>query len=197
MVIVVMGVSGSGKTVVGEALAQKLNWEFEDADNWHPAANIEKMRRGEALTDEDRVPWLQALNSAIRNWIAKQHCVVLACSGLRKSYRKALRQADPDGRCVRFVYLKGTYDEIDGRLRTRVGHFMPESLLKSQFATLEEPDPSEALIVDVSPPVAIIVDSIIADLRLNQRKVELEGLKTSGAKKIILRQTEADGGSSH
>jgi gluconokinase len=170
MVIVVMGVSGSGKTVVGQELARKLNWEFEDADNRHPAANIEKMRRGEALTDEDRVPWLEALNSAIQNWVAKQRCVVLACSGLRKSYRNALRQADPGWKCVRFVYLKGDYDEIDRRLRARVGHFMPESLLKSQFATLEEPDPGEALIVDVSPSVATIVDSIIADLRLNQRK---------------------------
>lgn len=170
MVIVVTGVSGSGKTVVGQALARKLNWEFEDADNWHPAANIEKMRRGEALTDEDRVPWLKALNSAIQNWIANEHSVVLACSGLRKSYRNALREADPAGRCVRFVYLKGTYDEIDRRLKARVGHFMPESLLKSQFSTLEEPDPGEALIVEVSPPVATIVNSIIADLRLNQRK---------------------------
>jgi len=167
MVIVVIGVSGSGKTVVGEALARKLMWQFEDADNWHPPANIEKMRRGEALTDEDRVPWLQALNSAIQNWIATEHSVVLACSGLRKSYRNALRKADPGGKCVRFVYLKGIYDEIDRRLKARVGHFMPESLLKSQFATLEEPDSSEALVVDTSPSVATIVDSIITGLRLN------------------------------
>jgi len=168
MVIVVIGVSGSGKTVVGEVLARKLNWQFEDADNWHPPANIEKMRRGDALTDEDRVPWLQALSSAIQNWIANERSVVLACSALRKSYRNALRKADPGGKRVRFVYLKGTYDEIDRRLKARVGHFMPESLLKSQFATLEEPDSSEALVVDVSSSVATIVDSIITALRLNQ-----------------------------
>ena len=84
MVIVVMGVSGSGKTVVGEALARRLNWVLEDADNWHPASNIEKMHSGAALTDEDREPWLRALNRAIRNWIADKRDVVLACSALRK-----------------------------------------------------------------------------------------------------------------
>src|SRR5580693_3984512 len=90
MVIVVMGVSGSGKTVVGEALAARLNWMFEDADNWHSAANIEKMHRGEALTDADREPWLLALNRAIRTWVADKRDVVLACSALREEYRRAL-----------------------------------------------------------------------------------------------------------
>jgi gluconokinase len=165
MVIVVMGVSGSGKTVVGEMLARRLNWVFEDADNWHPASNIEKMRSGAPLTDEDREPWLRALNGAIRNWIADKRDVVLACSALRKWHRNALREGVPDRESVRFVYLKGTYEEIDRRLSLRVEHFMPESLLRSQFAALEEPDSSEALVVDVSQPVATVVDSIITGLR--------------------------------
>jgi gluconokinase len=165
MVIVVMGVPGSGKTVVGEMLARRLNWVFEDADNWHPASNIEKMRSGAPLTDEDREPWLRALNGAIRNWIADKRDVVLACSALRKWHRNALREGVPDRESVRFVYLKGTYEEIDRRLSLRVEHFMPESLLRSQFAALEEPDSSEALVVDVSQPVATVVDSIIAGLR--------------------------------
>jgi gluconokinase len=166
MVIVVMGVSGSGKTVVGEALAGRLNWVFEDADNWHPASNIEKMHSGAALTDEDREPWLRALNRAMRNWIADQCDVVLACSALRKWHRNALRAGLPERESVRFVYLKGTYEEIDRRLRIRVGHFMPESLLKSQFAALEEPDSSEALVVDISHPVTTVVGSIITGLQL-------------------------------
>ncbi|MFZ0814420.1 MAG: gluconokinase [Candidatus Sulfotelmatobacter sp.] len=167
MVIVVMGVSGSGKTVVGEALAARLNWIFEDADNWHSAANVEKMHRGEALTDADREPWLQALNRAIRAWIADKRNVVLACSALREQYRKALIEEVADQESVRFVYLKGTFEEIDRRLRTRAGHFMPESLLKSQFADLEEPDSSEALGIDVSQSVDSIVNLIITDPRLS------------------------------
>lgn len=166
MVIVVMGVSGSGKTVVGEALARRLNWVFEDADDWHPPSNIGKMRSGEALTDEDREPWLRALNSSIRKWIAAKRDVVLACSALREWHRNKLREGVPDRESVRFVYLKGTYEEIDRRLSLRVGHFMPESLLKSQFAALEEPDSSEALVVDVSLPVVFAVDSIVTGFRL-------------------------------
>jgi gluconokinase len=166
MIVVVMGVSGSGKTVVGEALARRLNWVFEDADHWHPASNIEKMRSGAALTDEDRKPWLRSLNSAVRSWIADQRDVVLACSALRESYRNMLREGVPDREAVRFVYLKGTYEEIGKRLDLRAGHFMPESLLASQFAALEEPDSSEALVADVSHPVAHVVDAIVTGLQL-------------------------------
>ena len=166
MVIVVMGVSGSGKTVVGEELAGRLGWVFEDADNWHPTANVAKMQSGVALTDEDREPWIGSLNSVIRNWIADKHHVVLACSALRAWHRNAFREGVPNRNAIRFVYLRGTYEEIDRRLRLRVGHFMPESLLQSQFAALEEPDSFEALAVDVSQPVAIIVDSIVTGLRL-------------------------------
>lgn len=166
MVVIVMGVSGSGKTAVGQALAAHLNWAFEDADDWHPASNIEKMRTGHALTDEDRAPWLRSLNAAIHKWIAECHNAVLACSALKKKYRDVLRGGIRDSESVRFVYLKGTYDEIDRRLRDRHAHFMPESLLKSQFETLEEPDASEAFLVDSTEPVATIVSTIIRGLRL-------------------------------
>jgi gluconokinase len=175
MVIVVMGVSGSGKTVVGEAVASRLNWMFEDADDWHSAANVEKMHRGEALTDADREPWLQALNVAIRTWIADKRDAVLACSALREQYRKALIEGVSDRKAVHFVYLKGTYEEIDRRLRARAEHFMPESLLKSQFAALEEPVSSEALVIDVSQSVDSIVRSIVTDLRLSQSKKSSTG----------------------
>jgi gluconokinase len=166
MVIIVMGVSGSGKTVVGEALAGRLNWAFEDADNWHAASSVEKMHNDEPLSDKDREPWLRALNIAIQSWITDKRDVVLACSALREWYRNALRERVIDPESVHFVYLKGTYEEIDRRLSVRVGHFMPKSLLESQFAALEEPDSSEALVVDISQPVASIVDSILAGLRL-------------------------------
>ena len=166
MVVIVMGVSGSGKTVVGEALAERLGWVFEDADDWHPASNVEKMHSGEPLTDEDREPWIQSLSLSMRSWVADKCDVVLACSALRAQQRNALRASAPDRQSVRFVYLKGTYEEIDRRLRFRVGHFMPESLLKSQFAALEEPDSSEALIVDIGRPVKAVVDSIVLGLQL-------------------------------
>ena len=168
MVIVVMGVSGSGKTAVGEALTARLGLTFADADDFHPAANVEKMRRGIPLTDQDRIPWIRALCRAVQEWSADRRDVVLACSALRKWYRDALRAAVGEGGCIRFVYLKGGYEEIDRRLRHRVGHFMPESLLKSQFDTLEEPDASEALVVRIDAPVAAIVDSILAGLHLDR-----------------------------
>jgi gluconokinase len=180
MVIIVMGVSGSGKTTIGRTLAERLGWPFADADDWHPVANIEKMRSGKPLTDEDREPWIHSVNGAIRSWIRDGRNAVLACSALRSSYRQTLRSCILDGAFVRFVFLKGTYEEIDRRLRLRTGHFMPEALLKSQFATLEEPDASEALIVDVHLQVAHSVAHIIAALHLDTTFDETRGLTSGG-----------------
>ena len=159
-----MGVSGSGKTVVGSALAARLGWAFEDGDDFHPALNVDKMRSGVPLTDRDRLPWIRSLGRAIGDWSARGHDVVLACSALRRSYRDALRASVSDRDSIRFVYLKGGYDEIDRRLRLRAGHFMPESLLRSQFDTLEEPDSAEALILPIGDPVAAMVDAIVVRL---------------------------------
>src|ERR1700730_478580 len=131
-----MGVSGAGKTTVGNILAGELGWEFADADDYHSAANVEKMRTGIALTDADREPWLETLRQLISRWIADKRNAVLACSALKKAYREFLR-VSPD---VRFVYLKVTQDLLTERLRTRRGHFMTEKMLASQLAALEEPD---------------------------------------------------------
>jgi gluconokinase len=162
MVVVVMGVSGAGKTTVGRALAARLGWRFEDADDWHPPANVAKMRRGEPLTDADRRPWMAALAAAVTAWTAEGRHVVLACSALHAWQRDVLRDAGP----VRLVHLRGTFDDIDARLRARSGHFMPESLLASQLAALEEPGPGEALVVDARLPVATLVSAIVTQLGL-------------------------------
>lgn len=131
-----MGVTGSGKTTVGGTLAAQLGWDFADADEFHPATNVEKMTRGIALTDQDREPWLAAMQAAIRRWIGERKNVVLACSALKKAYRERLT-ARPE---VRLVYLKGNYAMIAERLRARHGHFATEAILAAQFVDLEEPE---------------------------------------------------------
>src|SRR5262249_45803318 len=131
MVIVVMGVTGSGKTTIGGLLASRLGWEFADADDFHSAADKEKIRRGIAVTDADRGPWLAALREQISQWIVMRKNVVLACSALKQTYRQELQT----GSEVKFVYLKGTYDVIAERLTHRKGHFADEHILASQFAT--------------------------------------------------------------
>ena len=167
MVIVVMGVSGSGKTTVGGALAKRLRWAFADADSFHSAANVEKMRQGIPLTDEDRAPWLAALHQAIAGWAVAGDAgaTVLACSALKRGYRDALREG-VDSRQLRFVYLRGSYELFDSRLLGRTGHYMPETLLRSQFAALEEPGEDEALIVDAGLPVNDIVEQMAAEFHL-------------------------------
>src|SRR5262245_28734087 len=142
MVIVVMGVSGSGKTTIGRALATRLGWPFEDGDDLHPTANVAQMRRGIPLTDADRAPWLERLGAIVEDPGATAANLVLACSALRKRYRDVLR-AHGDGHVLRFVHLKGDYELIAARIRSRTDHFMPASLLQSQFDTLEEPTPDE------------------------------------------------------
>lgn len=144
MIVIVMGVTGSGKTTVGRLLAGKLGWQFADADDFHPRRNVEKMQSGIPLTDEDRRPWLQALRAEIEKWIAAGGNVVLACSALKRIYRQQLA-AGPE---VKFVYLKGNVDLITERLRSRHEHFADEHILAGQFADLEEPN--EAATVDIS-----------------------------------------------
>src|SRR4051812_39079291 len=134
MVVVVMGVSGSGKSTVGTALARRLGWEFLDADDLHPPANVAKMRGGVPLTDDDRRPWLPPIRVEPRRRPHAGRDVVLACSALRRWHRDAIRASAPD---ARFVWLRGAYEAIDARLRARTAHFMPESLLRSQLETLD------------------------------------------------------------
>ncbi len=155
-----MGVVGSGKTTVGSLLARKLGWQFADADNFHPAANVEKIRHGSALNDSDRAPWLAALRNSILNWNEQRKSVVLACSALKRKYRDELRV---DG--VQFVYLEGQYELIEQRLRSRRGHFASDSILKSQFEDLEKPDHTVTIEIDKSPEA--MVAEIIQKLKLS------------------------------
>ena len=158
MVLIVMGVVGSGKTTVGRLLAERLGWRFADADDFHPASNVEKIRHGIALDDRDRAPWLSALRAAIEQWNADGQNAVLACSALKERYRKELSVGT-----VRFVYLKGSRELILNRLRSRHGHFASESILESQFADLEEPPDAITVTIDDFPDV--VVAEIIDKLR--------------------------------
>jgi gluconokinase len=159
MIILVMGVSGSGKTTIGQLLAKSLHWEFKDADSFHSSENIEKMRHGISLNDLDRMPWLLAMQQAIKHWLEENKNVVLACSALKASYREYLL-IGYEG--VKLVYLKGSFELIQKRLQERHNHFMSEKLLKSQFDTLEEP--YDAISVDVSESQEKIVQNIITAL---------------------------------
>lgn len=160
MIVIVMGVVGAGKTTVGRLLAEQLRWQFADADDFHPAANIEKIRQGIALDDNDRRPWLERLRTTIVQWIAEGRNVVLACSALKRSYRQEL-DAGPE---VRFVYLKGSAKLIAERLRLREGHFAGEQILASQFADLEEPE--DAVTADIASTPQQIVSGIREQLGL-------------------------------
>ena len=159
VIVLLMGVVGAGKTTVGCLLAQRLQWEFVDADCFHPTANVEKIRHGLPLDDADRAPWLIAIRKAIDQWIAEHRNVVLACSALKQSYREQLN-AGPE---MKFVYLKGTLELIGKRLRSRKGHFATTELLASQFAILEEP--RDAINIDVSHLPEKVVEEILLRLR--------------------------------
>lgn len=165
MVIIVMGPTGSGKTTIGTLLATRLRWEFVDADEFHSAANKDKMHRGIPLTDADRLPWLQAIHDQIVRWLAEKKNVVLACSALKQSYRDLLWSPNSE---VRLVYLKGSYDLIYKRLLERKGHFANEHILDGQFADLQEP--VDAITVDIGPSPEVIVDEICARLALQSQK---------------------------
>lgn len=162
--IILMGVCGCGKTTVGEALAQRLECRFADADSFHPAENVEKMRAGIPLDDADRGPWLTAIRAALDRWSAAGESSVIACSALKQAYREVL---SPNGDVI-FVYLKGSKELIAERLKARSGHYMNPNLLQSQIDALEEP--ADAIVIDVSPPLEVIVDTLLA--RLQARSAE-------------------------
>ena len=162
--LIVMGVSGSGKTTIGEVLAERLDWTFEDGDRFHPAANVAKMSAGHPLTDEDRLPWLQAIADEIDLICKAGERAVIACSALKRAYRDILVHGRDD---VRIVFLDGTQDLIAARLAARKGHFMPPGLLDSQFRTLEPPSDGEnPITVSIDAAVETIVDDIVRQLGL-------------------------------
>lgn len=151
-----MGVAGSGKTTVGRLVAKMLEWEFIEGDEFHPQANIEKMSQGTPLTDEDREGWLSAIAATIHEIENRSSSAVISCSALKHSYRNILRS---DSASVQFVYLHGTYETIYKRLKARQGHYMKPEMLKSQFATLEEPE--DAWTYDINIPQDEIAASLV------------------------------------
>jgi gluconokinase len=160
MVIVVMGVSGSGKTTVGTMLADAMKCHFLEGDSLHPDANIDKMSRGIPLTDADRAPWLSAIHDRILDYVERGQDVVVGCSALKQEYRRVLAT----GISITWVYLKGSPALLRSRLEHRPDHFMKVDMLASQLKALEEP--SDALVVDVSAPPSAIVEHILAQLRI-------------------------------
>jgi gluconokinase len=157
MIVVVMGVSGSGKTTVGQQLASRLGYTFFDADDFHSQANIDKMSRGVPLTDDDRESWLDSMALVLRDCVEKKQSAVLACSALKQKYRDRLRVSDD----LRFVYLRGSYEQILSRMQQRQ-HFMKPEMLASQFAALEEP--KDAIVVDVALAPEVIVENVMRSL---------------------------------
>src|SRR5688572_26648299 len=158
-----MGVSGCGKSTVAARLALKLGWDLAEADTFHSAANVEKMRLGIALTDEDRGPWLDAIAAWFDSERIRDRSCVVACSALKRRYRERLSGGKPD---VRFAFLSGPYDTVAARLAGRSGHYMPLSLLQSQFDALEPPGPGEnPIVLSIALPVEEIVSEVVLELR--------------------------------
>ncbi|MFN2145165.1 MAG: gluconokinase [Anaerolineales bacterium] len=158
--IIIMGVSGCGKTSVGQALSASTGWPFFDGDDFHPQANIDKMARGIPLDDTDRQPWLEALHNLIAEHLSQEQSLIVACSALKASYREILRG---ELEHVRFVHLDGSFDLIYARMQRRSGHYMKAGMLRSQFETLEPPE--EALVVSIEQPVSEIIDKIVATIK--------------------------------
>jgi len=162
--LIVMGVSGSGKSTIGEKLAERLGWSYEDGDKFHPASNVAKMSAGQPLTDEDRWPWLRAIADEIESVCEAGEHVVIASSALKRAYRDILVHGRPD---VRIIFLDGPQKLITSRLALRKNHFMPPGLLESQFRTLEPPDASEnPVAVSIDGSVETIVNDILRQLGL-------------------------------
>jgi gluconokinase len=168
-----MGVSGSGKSTIGSALAKHLGWQFEDGDALHPPRNIAKMRAGQALDDDDRAPWLVTIRARIESWCEAETPGIITCSALKRRYRDAIIG---DRAAVRLIYLEGSQALIAGRLAARRGHFMPASLLDSQFAALEPPTAEEEpILTSIDAPVAAIVDHIVTALSLDPASMAAPG----------------------
>lgn len=162
--IILMGVSGSGKSTIGAAVAREIKAKFIDGDDLHPRANIQKMASGQPLNDDDRAPWLQRLNDAAYSLNHKNENGIIVCSALKRRYRDLLRK---DNDNMVFIYLKGSFEVILARLQARSGHFMPTDLLKSQFDALEEPgaDEKDVVCVDIDTDVEGVVDRCVAALK--------------------------------
>ncbi|OMQ21052.1 gluconokinase [Serratia oryzae] len=162
--IILMGVSGSGKSTIGAAVAREIQAKFIDGDDLHPRANIQKMASGQPLNDDDRAPWLQRLNDAAYSLNHKNETGVIVCSALKRRYRDLLRQ---DNENMVFIYLKGSFDVILARLKARSGHFMPTELLKSQFDALEEPalDEKDVIGIDIDTDIEGVVSRCVAALQ--------------------------------
>jgi gluconokinase len=162
MILIAMGVSGAGKSLIGEMLAERLHCSFTDGDAFHSAANKEKMHKGIPLTDDDRWPWLKTIRAAIEEKQRAGETAVFTCSSLKRSYRDVLREGDKD---VCFVYLHGTFEVLHDRLGSRTGHFFDPSLLQSQLDTLEEPGDDEAITESIELTPEQIVDNVIEKLK--------------------------------
>jgi carbohydrate kinase (thermoresistant glucokinase family) len=162
--LIIMGVSGSGKSTIGEALAKRLGWRFEDGDSFHPPSNVAKMKAGHPLNDDDRKPWLEAIAAEIARVAAAQDHVIIACSALKRAYRDILIHGRRD---TRIVFLDGSEALIAARLQKRKGHFMPAGLLASQFEALEMPAADEHVVsVSIDADVETIVGDIVRKLRV-------------------------------
>ncbi len=160
--MILMGVSGSGKTTIGQLLARNLGWSFYEGDDFHSPSNVSKMLGGLPLSDEDRIPWLSAIHQLVQNLISTSQRAVITCSALKQTYRKLITEGHPQ---VALVYLRGNYALIHPRLRSRTAHFMKADLLASQFSVLEEPH--DVPFIDVSQAPEVIVEHIKRMLHLH------------------------------
>jgi gluconokinase len=177
VIVVVMGVAGSGKSIVGSLLSAALGCQFQEGDDLHPQENVEKMSRGVPLTDSDRLPWLERIAGKIDEWRKVGECGVLTCSALKRSYRCFILGKRPE---VTLVYLKGSPDLVRRRMLARQGHFMPVTLLDSQFVALEEPTPEEhPITVDIAGSPAEIVTEILRELEERAKAAKINVLGPS------------------
>jgi len=179
VVALVMGVSGTGKTTVGEAVARRLHWDFLEGDVLHPPANLAKMSSGQPLDDADRAPWLAAIAAHIDEWRRAGRSGIVSCSALKRKYREIIMGDRPE---VLLVYLEGSREVIAQRLARRRGHFMPASLLDSQLATIEPPASDEyPITVDIDAPITTIVDQIVAALSQSNASVSTHRAEPAGS----------------